>query len=338
MIYKGDNIMEHSFKNRIKTPVGFIKRVIWTIIFSAILLLLSTYFARRADVNEFIIIAINVAIVALILFITYYVVMHSEDYIVDEKQIIIRKKKKDKYQFLFKDSTFSSYVISHYMNGIPTGKTRQLIVYHEDKEVKYDIKLSKKNFSKFMAVIRNYSAKSQSLLDGKDEIVSNIEATYTINKDHVLREVLMTYAPLLIVAAIILLTILVTLLNVSSNSFSAFVVFGLIIIAALGFMLLASGIKVKTPSKIILQPNGILIDEDYITYQSISSIFVTPPKYTSTFGFRRISIALKEGDNLEYKFGSMRSKQLLFKEYEELINHLQTIFLDHVGVFQLDLK
>ena len=339
--------MEHYFKNKHKTFLGILLPVLGMIILTLIFYFLFMYLlVEVAGLNTTLgtIIAIILNILIIVFFI-YRVIVNSPDYIVTDNEVIFRNSKKETLRVSFKDNVISSEVVRHTYNGIATATLRYMLVNDGKKEKKYICGLGKKNFDSFMSLIQAYSNKIRmGNIEGGINPQNIIGETreYFLNKRKVMPKIASKVGFYYIIITVLLaIAIFICVKNGDSLAFFYLFIPLLVVLYPIITFIIALPIKSKTPEKIQLKTNSLIIDENEFNYLDIAKVSLTPPSYYDGKDRRILKISTKEGANKKYRLGFKVAKygkiDKVFPKYEEFAHLIEGVFINEPGKFQYDL-
>ncbi len=337
--------MEHSFKNKYRTPVGGTMITLAGIITTLIIFCISfTILGINMENPNALIYSIIIALVLFLLFMYRVFISNNMEYIVTDREVIFLKKGREYKIFPYSEYILSSYVIKHSTNGIPTGTMRQLAANNGKKEKKYICSLTKKDFDEFMGLILAYSNKATA---GSDQIntgeIMNVNREFTLNKDKILKKVLLSKMFFFTIIFVACMVFFFTMYNYGEAGAEYFLYGGIISVIVFALMVTMSTnfIKKRTPDKISLRNNCIYMDDDNFNYSEIEKITLTPQSYSSGNQNRIMRITKKDGTKVIYNLGfkayKVNKPDQIFQKYDEFSYLLEGLFINTPGKFQYDL-
>lgn len=338
--------MEHHFKSRYKTFLGIIMPVLGIIFVSFIFFSISIFLLKElAGMEDFLVTVISVLISVLTVIFLIYRIVNSPDYIVTDKEVIIRNRKKEILRAAYEGNYMSSYVVKHSYNGIPTATMRHLVIDDGKKEKKYLCALKKKHFDEFMSLILAYSNKgAEGIINDSqnNNIVNNVNKEFFIDKNKILSRIALAKSGIFIILLVFLVIIMVVF-SMDDVSINYLYIFIPIILAAciIRIFISVNLVKRKTPEKVSIRVNKIILDENEYNYTEISRLILTPPSYYTGNINRVLKIITNDGMsktfNLGFKVSKAGKTDKIFPEYEEFCYLLEGMFLNTPGKFQYDL-
>ncbi|MBP9478487.1 MAG: hypothetical protein KBF12_07675 [Sebaldella sp.] len=248
------------------------------------------------------------------------------------------RRNKEYLRFEKNGYVFSSYVISHSTNGIPTGKERFLRVHDTNGEKRYKCyNFSKRNFDEMMSFI--ISDKSQIF----EEMTNNTPQSHKFitPKEKVIGDVKKKIWILVLMFIVIIGIFMYVFRSLEFSLGSFFITVGVAAVMPLIglFFILAKicDLQKNMPKIIELTNTYISLDDERINFRDVSKIQLTPASYSSNYSsYRKIKIFFYEGKKKQYIL-SIRSGKNMLLEYEEICDILHKNFINEPGKFQYDL-
>lgn len=338
--------MEHHFRSRYKTFLGIIMPTLGAIFMAFIFFwIFISILQKLTMIEDFLIIVISVLISSLIVILFLYKIMNSPDYIVTDKEVIFKNRKKEILRVPYKGNYMSSYVVKHSYNGIPTVTMRYLIIDDGKKEKKHVCALKKKHFDEFMSLILAYSGKDAAGIVDESQnnsIVNNVNKEFFLNKDKIFSKMALSKS-FIFIMLLIFLTVIIVIFSINGTEVNHLYTLIPIILAVYVIKTFISVklTKSKTPENILIRTNKITLDENDYNYTEISRLILTPPSYYTGSINRILKIIINDGTsktfNLGFKVDKAGKTDKVFPEYDEFSYLLEGMFLNTPGKFQYDL-
>lgn len=286
---------------------------------------------------------LGIAIVAGILNALFHYIVIS----VDGEEIKFRRFNRVYRTISMREPSISSYIVNHYVNGIPSGKSLYVRVFHSDnKQMDYRCSgFSKKQFQNLIGqiyILRNGEQEISEPVTTSADAEELLKVIYDIPKDELLvkeyRRQTKLWIVFTIVSAVIIIGLYVFLSSsgldlFSSEMFAPFLMMvGMILLMCIGipfftFRKQLKAISKDIPSRLLVNDATITIDDEYFQVNQIENIKVTPPKYGNNMHNQKRSIRFHhQGRTYVYFFGYVNPSLPYYENYEDLCIHLEEIF------------
>lgn len=266
---------------------------------------------------------------------------------VDEEEIKFTRFNRVYRTISMSEPSISSYIVNHYVNGIPAGKSLYVRVFHSNNKQK-DYRcsgFSKKQFQNLIGqiyVLRNGEQVVSEPVTPPTDTEELLKVIYDIPKDELLvkeyRRQTKLWIVFTVIAAVIVIGLYIFLSSsgldlFSSEMFAPFLMMvGLILLMCIGipfftFRKQLNAISKDIPSRLMVNDTTITIDDDYFQVNQIENIKVTPPKYGNNMNNQKRLIRFHhQGRTYVYFFGYVNPTLPYYENYEDLCIHLEEIF------------
>jgi len=266
---------------------------------------------------------------------------------VNENEIVFLRFHKPFLTISLQEPVITSYIINHYINGIPSGKSLYVRVVHANGNQK-DYKcnaFSKQNFQDLISdiyILRNTSNPVEDIEN--NDIINETTSTtvFKIPKDELLvneyRRQTKLWMIFIVLSFIFIFGLYLFLSNAGINVFSSemfttfLMMITLILIMLIGipfisFKKLLSSLSKETPYQITLEDTKVIIDDTKFHINQIQNMKVTPPSYNSAMtNQKRLMQFSYQGKSYVYSFGYTNQSLFYYEDYSQLCSHLEDVF------------
>ncbi|MDL2276727.1 hypothetical protein LJC02_03640 [Breznakia sp. OttesenSCG-928-G09] len=315
---------------------------VWAIFVSSFILILLFMLLGDKKLDEVVTIILGIAFVLGVM----NALLHYIKVTVDDEAIVFSLFNRAYHKISMHEPVISSYIVNHYVNGLPTGKTFYIRVIHGDNKRK-DYRcsgFSKKTFQKLISdiyLLRNEKATQDEEVEDVIE-TEGLKKTYHIPKDDLMLKEYKRQTKLWIIflslSSVICIGLYLVLLNAGVNAFSSEMIgpflamIAMILMMCLGipffsFRKQLKAISKEIPSRLVLDDTFLTIDEETFEIAQMKSVKVTPPKYNNAMSNQKRSMSFQyQGKNYVYYFGYINPQLPYYMKYGNLCNHLEVVF------------
>lgn len=261
--------------------------------------------------------------------------------LVDDKVLFI-KRKKIVEAFSLYDCEITSYVVHHYVNGLPSGADLIMRILHNGNL--YERKCThfgKKQYNEFMSEIDNRYHHLRNLYQATVTPEQQVEVTssfigtreFYLNKEDVLAVKKTVLIILAVVFGIFTMILTVSFAGIRNISLRTIMLIPMPYLGVFGVILFVQIRRIKNGLlSLKVMPDMIIANDKQLAKTDIKKIRLTPPSYHTT-GTREIEIITTTGTH-KWNYGNMRDNTTR-KQYVDLVHTLQLFSADTIGLLEL---
>lgn len=238
----------------------------------------------------------------------------------DDRVVVSSLRKKEQHTFSRHECAFSSNVVTHYTNGIPTEKKRYLVVVQGERERQVHLpSISKKEFDALLAALRFSPADIEQLV----QEVEVEKSVFAIPREQLVaryfRNVKVYAIAMGIFCALMIFGALYFMISVGAHTqqdmnltdtFVWTIVFALLLFFGFGVPIYITYRKTagKIPANVTIDQTTLVVDNERYNFSLIDKITMTPPSYMNDglSGGTRSVVIYSRGKKTTYIFGDRK--------------------------------
>lgn len=338
--------METIFRNKFKNPIHMTGTILLAL-FAGSVLTLMVYFALESWVK--LSNPLSTILAGLIgvswLFFNINKALKRPNIIVNEHEVIFKRKDTIVRRFKFSECAMSSYVLRTYANGIPTGTHRYLVVNDGEKEKQYKTYLRKKDFDQMMAlVIRFNDPTSSTKVSGEEPKQEPIFGESTlIERFKINKQLLDTpyyfkrFLPIFVVFGLGFIVTLVMKKQLGDILFYTIFFYCLFLLAIILIVLaiLKNSINRRMPNSIEVYSDKLIVGDQVFRNHNIAQIKMAPASRSYVKGPKSdLTITTTDRRSFSYKltyqaYNQKGKEDQIFPQYAQCAEVLRKNYIDN---------